>query len=305
MAAIEVSKIITLTGHKDGVYSVIGAADPSQFLSASGDGMVVLWEIDGSENGQLIASVPNSVYSICLVPAQDKVVIGHNYEGIHLIDIRDKKETGSLKVTDGAIFSLSCHKNLLFAGTAEGELILVDLNTLAIIGRVRKSRKSLRSIVIHDGHLAAGYSDNYIRIFDLNGLHLLYEFKAHENSVFSLKFSPDGRYLLSGSRDARLKVWDRLEGYRLKETIVAHMFTINSIDYRADGEYFATCSMDKTIKIWDARRFRLLKVIDRSRHGGHLTSVNKIFWSSYKNRLISCSDDRTISIWDLKFNALQ
>jgi WD40 repeat protein len=62
--------------------------------------------------------------------------------------------------------------------------------------------------------------------------------------------------------------------------------------------------MDKTIKIWDAKNFKLLKVIDKSRHGGHLTAVNKIFWSNYKNRLISCSDDRSISIWELKFNPL-
>jgi WD40 repeat protein len=130
-----------------------------------------------------------------------------------------------------------------------------------------------------------------------------HEFRAHKNSVFALRYSPDGKYLLSGGRDAHLNIWDHKENYRLKESIIAHMYAIHSIDYREDGRFFATCSMDKTIKIWDAENFKLLKVIDKSRHGGHLTSVNKIFWSNYKNRLISCSDDRSISIWELKFNA--
>jgi WD40 repeat protein len=304
MTAVDVSRIITLTGHKDGIYSVIPAPDPASFLSASGDGMVVLWEPDGSENGQLIASVPNSIYSICLLPDKNQVVLGHNYEGIHLIDLKEKKETGSVKITTSAIFALASLGNTVYAGTGDGELILVDAGSLTIRGSVKKSQKSIRTIVSDGDHLAAGYSDHYIRIFDLPRLQMIHEFKAHENSVFSLKYSPDGRYLLSGSRDARLKIWDRQDGYRLKEEIVAHIYTINAIDYRADGKYFATCSMDKTIKIWDAAQFKLLKVIDKTRHEGHLTSVNKIFWSSYKNRLISCSDDRTISVWDLKFSAL-
>lgn len=305
MAAVEVSRVANLTGHTDGVYSVIASPDPARFLSASGDGMVVLWELDGSENGQLIASVPNSVYTICLLPDKNQVGLGHNYEGIHLIDLQEKKETGSVKITSAAIFALAYHQNILFAGTGEGELILVDPVAFSVLGRIKKSQKSIRALVIDGDHLAAGYSDHFIRVFEMPGLQLIHEFRAHENSVFSLKYSPDGRYLLSGSRDARLKVWDRHNDYSLKETIVAHMYTINAIDYRADGKYFATGSMDKTVKIWDASRFKLLKVIDKSRHGGHLTSVNKIFWSSYKNRLISCSDDRTISVWDLKINALQ
>jgi WD repeat-containing protein 61 len=305
MAAVEVSRIATLTGHKDGVYTVIESPDPARFLSASGDGMVVLWEPDSSENGQLIASVPNSVYSICLLSDKNQVGLGHNYEGIHLIDLQEKKETGSVKITNAAIFALAYYDNILFAGTGDGDLILVDPTTCSIRGRIKKSQKSIRTLVSDGDHLAAGYSDHYIRIFQMPRLKLIHEYKAHDNSIFSLKYSPDGRYLLSGSRDARLKIWDRQNGYSLQETIIAHMYTINAIDYRADGKYFATCSMDKTVKIWDAASFKLLKVIDKSRHGGHSTSVNKIFWSSYKNRLISCSDDRTISVWDLKINALQ
>ena len=126
-----------------------------------------------------------------------------------------------------------------------------------------------------------------------------YAFKAHDNSVFTLKYSPDYRFLLSGSRDARLKSWNVWENYSLEKKIVAHIYAINHIEYSPDGQYFATASMDKSIKIWDAERLKLLKVIDRARHAGHGTSVNRLLWSAHQNTLLSASDDRRISVWQL------
>jgi WD40 repeat protein len=108
-------------------------------------------------------------------------------------------------------------------------------------------------------------------------------------------------YLISGSRDAQLKIWDTSRAYELYKTIPAHMFAINDIKYHPERNFLATASMDKTIKVWDATNFQLLKVIDKARHNSHITSVNKLYWSSYENQLISCSDDRTILVWALKF----
>jgi WD40 repeat protein len=53
--------------------------------------------------------------------------------------------------------------------------------------------------------------------------------------------------------------------------------------------------------VWDTKELKLLKVIDRARHGGHRTSVNKLLWTSYNDQLLSASDDRTISVWHLIF----
>jgi WD40 repeat protein len=304
MAVVQVSRYKTLTGHKDCIYTVTSSPEKDKFLSAAGDGMVVLWEMNGSEDGQLVANVSNSIYSLCPLEEINQLIVGHNYEGIHIIDLENRKEIGSLKYTEAAIFDIYFHRGILFAGSAEGTLTMIDPQNLSILGKIRKSHQSIRTITSNGDHLAVGYSDHFIRIFNLGSMEMIHEFKAHENSVFALKYSPDGQYLLSGSRDAHLNIWNKKEDYQLKESIIAHMYAINSIDYSQDGRYFATCSMDKTIKIWEAGKFKLLKVIDRSRHGGHLTSVNKIFWSNYKNRLISCSDDRSISIWDLKFNPL-
>jgi WD40 repeat protein len=137
-------------------------------------------------------------------------------------------------------------------------------------------------------------------VFDEN-LQLKYSWQAHQNSVFSLRYSPDFQFLFSGSRDARLKVWDVNASYQMVEEIVAHLYAINHIEFSPDGKHFVTCSMDKTIKVWDANALRLLKVIDRARHAGHATSINKLLWRKYKNQLVSASDDRSMSVWQIIF----
>src|SRR5690606_30846 len=126
------------------------------------------------------------------------------------------------------------------------------------------------------GELSVGYSDNMIRVFDLESLQMKYEWKAHDNSVFTVRYSPDGNYLMTGSRDARLKAWDVNANYRQAAEVVAHLFAINHMDFSPDAKHFVTCSLDKSIKVWDTKELRLLKVIDRARHGGHRTSVNKV-----------------------------
>jgi WD40 repeat protein len=153
---------------------------------------------------------------------------------------------------------------------------------------------------VHTGELAVGASDNFIRIYD-EKLGMKLEWAAHSNSVFTLRYTPDQRFLISGSRDARLKVWDVASGYKQVEEIVAHMYAINHLDFSPDGKHFVTCSMDKSIKVWDLQALKLLKVIDRARHAGHGTSVNKVLWTSHQNQLVSGSDDRKISVWQLIF----
>ena len=137
--------------------------------------------------------------------------------------------------------------------------------------------------------------------YNLQSLELNYTIKAHKNSVFTLAYTQDGAWLLSGSRDAHLKVWNVENKYHLYESIVAHMFAINHIAFSPTGNYFDTCSMDKSVKVWDSKKLQLLKVIDKARHAGHGTSVNKLLWPDYKSQLVSGSDDRSISVWALDF----
>jgi WD40 repeat protein len=300
---VQVQKVHTLKGHRDSVYTLQGSSDNRLFFSGSGDGMVVIWDIAEPETGQLIAKLPNSVYALHHHPESDLLIAGHNYDGIHLLDWKNKKELGSLQLTAAAIFDIQSYGRDLFVATGDGMLIKIDAMNLAISGQSQKSVKSARAITINGalGEIAVGYSDNFIRVFDLDTLELKYEWNAHNNSVFTVRYTPDQKLLLSGSRDARLKAWDSGSKYAQAAEVVAHLYAINHLDFSPDGKHFVTCSMDKSIKVWDSERLRLLKVIDRARHAGHGTSVNKVLWTSYNDQVLSASDDRTISVWKIGF----
>ena len=299
---MNISKVTTLSGHKDCVYTISPSEEGPVFFSGAGDGMVAQWDLREDNKGVLIAKLDTSVYALHYYRPENTLIIGQNYQGIHLVDLETKKEKGSLKLTKSAIFDIKTAENLAFVGTGEGELIVVDLKHLSIKKRLTAGTKSTRCIAINPIHreLVAGFSDNAIRVFDLDSFELKQVIPAHSNSVFTVRYSPDYRYLLSAGRDAHLKVWEVGEEYAPKEDIVAHMYAINDVCYSPDGNYFCTCSMDKSIKIWDAEQFRLLKVIDKARHAGHGTSVNKLLWTPYNNFLVSASDDRSISVWTLE-----
>jgi WD40 repeat protein len=303
MNKIEVFKKFTLTGHRDCIYTLKKAGKNNVFFSGAGDGMVVQWDLNNPDQGELMARVPASVYAIDYCPFKNLLVVGQNYEGIQLINVSSKKLIGSLKLTPAAIFDIKILDDKIYIGTGAGELIVVKIEPLSILYKIKHTDKSLRSIAIDplNRQLLAGYSDHNIRIFNLDD-HSQYKLiNAHKNSVFTMCFSPDYKYLLTAGRDAHLKIWNTNNDYNLQESIVAHMYAINHVEYSPDGKHFVTCSMDKSIKVWDSKSFKLLKVIDIARHAGHGTSVNKLLWSTYEDFLISCSDDRTISVWDLKF----
>ncbi|MCU0447151.1 MAG: WD40 repeat domain-containing protein [Microscillaceae bacterium] len=300
---IQVEKINTLAGHRDCIYTLAANPTDTHFFSAGGDGMVARWDLHQPEIGELIAKIPNSVYALATIPTQNHLLIGQNYEGLHWIDLASKQEIASLKITNAAIFDIQIIDNQAFVACGDGVVIVVDMPTMNVRKHLKASDKSARCLAINPltREFAVGYSDNFIRVFDLNTLDLKYAWQAHKNSIFTLQYSPDFAYLLSGSRDAHLKIWQVAPRYPVVQSIVAHLYALNHLVFSPDGQYFATCSMDKSIKVWSAHTWQLLKVIDKARHAGHATSVNKLWWSDYQNLLISASDDRMISIWKLDF----
>lgn len=303
MSPIVVSKVHSFTGHRDCVYTLAGSTMPAIFFSGGGDGMVVKWDLTTPNEGELIATLPNSIYALHPIKDSDLIIAGHNYEGIHLLNWRQKKEVASLKVTTAAIFDIITFEGDILMAAGDGALVVVDLLNLQVKRKLSMSEKNARVLAVNQetGEVAVGYSDSYIRIFSLRDYQLKYEFLAHQNSVFTLRYTPDHKFLISGSRDARLKAWDVTSGYKQSAEVVAHLYAVNHIAFSPSGEHFATASMDKSIKVWQTEGLRLLKVIDKARHAGHGTSVNKLLWTSHQNLLVSASDDRTISVWDIGF----
>ena len=302
MLKIQVNKLHTLTGHNDCIYALREGADPRFFFTGAGDGMVVEWDLDHPKDGKLLARLPHSVYALEVDHKRNTLIVGHNYEGIHVIDLIEKKESWSLKLGTAAIFDLKIFGDELYVATGDGVLFVVDLESRAIKKHIKLSTKSIRVLAIAPSKklLALGFSDHSLQILDLaQGAAPIARLEGHSNSVFALDFSPGEEVLVSGGRDACLKFWNT-NSYFLEENIVAHLYAINYLSFREDGKYLVTCSMDKSLKIWDSTSRNLLKVIDKARNAGHGTSINKVFWSTYSGVIVSVSDDRTIAIWQIE-----
>jgi len=301
MSKIKVNKLHTLKGHNDCIYALVEGPNPRYFYTGSGDGMVVEWDLENPKIGKLVAKLPHSVYALEVDKEKNLLLVGHNFEGIHIIDLNENNELWSLKITDQSIFDIQVFGNEIFVGTADGLIIVLDSEKRAIKKHIKVSHKSIRvfSVDYLRNQLAVGLSDHSVKIFNLTNHALLHNLEKHTNSVFALGYSPDNRVLISGGRDAQIHIWNT-DTYTLDQSVVAHMYAINSLSFRQDGRYFITCSMDKSIKIWDSENYKLLKVIDKARHAGHGTSINKVHWSTYNQTIISVSDDRNISIWELE-----
>lgn len=298
MNPIQIQKVHTLTGHKDCLYT-LAKMDDRRFFSAGADGMVVLWDLQAPDTGHMLTKIPASVYAMDYYAPKGILVVGQNFSGVHLIDVSAKKEVASLALTSAAIFDIKATKDCIYVATGDGKVTAVGWD-LSILNTVSYAQKSARSIAVNPDRkeIAVGYSDNFIRILN-EELQVLHEIPAHDISVFSVCYHPEKDWLISVSRDARIKLWNARDSYTLVEEVAAHMYAINHVAFSPDGNLFATCSMDKSIKLWDAHQMKLLKVIDKMRHAGHGTSVNKLLWSNFNNWLVSCSDDRTISVWQI------
>lgn len=292
----EINKVAEYKGHKDSIYHLSEGVSPNDFFSGSGDGYIVQWF--SPEEGRPFVKVNNPIYTFEKTN-NDKLWVGENNNGLHLIDISEKKVETFLKIGKASIFSILTFETKTFVGNSLGFIHIIDNKTNIFDKHLQVSEKSIRSLAVHPQkrELAVASSDFKIRIYDIDNYLLKKVIDAHTNSVFTLFYHEN--YLLSSGRDAHIKVWDADLDYILATSVAAHNFAINHILPLKGTTFMASCSMDKSIKIWNLDNMKLLKVIDKGKHASHGTSINRLFWNSNTERLFAGSDDRTISEWKL------
>lgn len=275
--------------------------DDSSFLSAGGDGWIVRWDLDNPETGKLIARVDTQVFSLLYLPNKRWVVAGDMNGGVHWVDLDEPEHSRHIAHHKKGTFGICRIGDHVYTLGGQGMLTRWSIPEVCSLESIQLTHASLRSIAYSPerNELAIGASDNSIYLLDADAMTIRHrQEQAHDNSVFSVQYHPDGQYLISGGRDAHLRIWTLADGsLEVVKALPAHYFTINSIAFHPNGRWFATGSRDKSIKLWDAESFELGQVLETSRDGCHVNSVNHLFWSSYGNQLISASDDRSIILW--------
>lgn len=292
------------TGHLNSLYA-LEVVGKDHVYSSGADGWIAEWHLNEKDKGTLLAKLNNSCYCIAHRKAFNQLIVAENNSGLHLIDLNTKQEIGSLQITDALMFDLKLDatETLAYVANSIGELIVVDLLEMRVRSRISISYKSLRTISLSLEHIIIGDSEGNLTMLSTDDLATVTKFAAHSDSVFSTLLIPESGFLISGGKDAKLKVWDIKAGGALLQEIPAHLYAVNSLTFNPKLNLIASGSKDKTIKLWAADTFKLLKVIDKDRYGSHLSSVNKVNWESWSNLLLSVSDDKTLAAWEINILA--
>ena len=124
-------------------------------------------------------------------------------------------------------------------------------------------------------------------------------FDGHQQEIYSLDFSLDGRLIVSGSGDKTARIWDMHDG-------TSKVFTINdpdslnndagvtSVAISPNGQLVAAGSLDTVVRIWDVGTGQL---VERLR--GHRDSVYSVAFTPDGKGLVSGSLDKTLKYWDV------
>ncbi|MCB9039753.1 MAG: WD40 repeat domain-containing protein [Lewinellaceae bacterium] len=303
MPELTVRKQAQLTGHNTSVFALGRGPGADGFFSGAGDGWIVRWGLKEPEVGRLAARVDTQIFSLLYLPEWDRVIAGDMNGGLHWIQLGEPEKTRNIAHHQKGVFDILRIGPYVYTAGGQGLLTRWDAASGRSLESIQLSNQSLRCLAYcpERGELAAGASDHAIYFLGAETLELRHRLaKAHDNSVFTLHYTPGGAHLLSGGRDAMLKAWALGNTPELLSAQAAHWYTINSIAFHPEGRWFATGSRDRSIKLWNPQTFELLKVLDASRDGGHVNSVNRLFWHPYHNSLISASDDRTMIVWEVE-----
>ena len=246
--------ISQLVGHQGPVNALAYAPDGRSIVSAGADATVRIWTTSGS----LARIIP---------------------------------------LDHGAATSIAMQGDELATGHADGYVAVWDMLSGRKLADLRRNEASIWSLAFTDmpGRFLAAGHDWKVALWDLKApaapVHI---FEGHESAVQAVAFSPNGPYLVSGSADRSVRLWN-LNTLDLVRIYTRHPDFVTSVAVSPDGGLVASATLNGDIRIWSAasqRSYRRLR--------GHKDNVTSVAFSPDGSTLASASADGTVRLWDVE-----
>jgi WD40 repeat protein len=142
-----------------------------------------------------------------------------------------------------------------------------------------------------DDRLAATGADDIV-LWDVASMNILARME-HTDNVWSLAFSPDGRWLVSTHGDGAILLWDIAQRKRAAN-FNEHSAAVNAVAFSTDGKYLASAGEDQHIIIWNVEQNRKEAVLI-----GHEHRVLSLAFSPGSEWLVASDSSGKIILWDV------
>lgn len=116
--------------------------------------------------------------------------------------------------------------------------------------------------------------------------------RGQHQSIRTLAWSPDSKFLISAGNGNVVEVWNAADGNRVL-SYLNHRGSIRMALWSPDGRYIASASEDKTVQVWEASSGKTVQV-----YKGHTHLVTGLGWSPDSRHVASSSIDKSVQIWN-------
>ena len=191
--------------HTYGVTSVAFSADGNQAASGSEDQSLRLWDVaSGKERARFLGHVGN-VYSVAISPNGQVILSGGQDQTIRLWDTATGKQLHRITAHRESVLSVaySASGHLALSGGNEGVVRLWDTTGW----RETCLFEGCRGCFSPDARRVLTWGDTLMQLWSVEDGRELYRMDGHRGTVFSVAFSPDGRWAVSGSADYTVRLW--------------------------------------------------------------------------------------------------